>query len=154
MIAFGRELERRLPDQVTMSWWKEERGEKIFLDYNQMARDRTIASAYSIRPKPHAPVSAPVDWDELPDVAPTDFDVLTMPARFRAVGDKHAGLADHAFDIDAAARAGRPPGEGPGPRRPALSAGLPEDAGRADAGPAQPGQASTSEKRVIGVSRG
>ncbi|RBY86728.1 ATP-dependent DNA ligase [Blastococcus sp. TBT05-19] len=99
VIAFGRELERRLPDRVTMSWWKEERGEKIFIDYNQMARDRTIASAYSIRPKPHAPVSAPVDWDELPDVSPFDFDVLTMPARFREVGDKHAGLADHAYDI-------------------------------------------------------
>jgi DNA primase len=84
---------------VTMSWWKEERGEKIFIDYNQMARDRTIASAYSIRPRPHAPVSAPVDWDELPDVSPFDFDVRTMPARFREVGDKHAGLAEHAFDI-------------------------------------------------------
>jgi DNA primase len=83
-----------------MSWWKEERGEKIFIDYNQMARDRTIASAYSIRPKPHAPVSAPLDWDELPDVSPFDFDVLTMPARFREVGDKHAGLADHAFGIE------------------------------------------------------
>ncbi|RFU19306.1 DNA polymerase domain-containing protein [Geodermatophilus marinus] len=100
VIAFGRELERRLPDQVTMSWWKEERGEKIFIDYNQMARDRTIASAYSIRPRPHAPVSAPVDWDELPDVRPEDFDVLTMPARFREVGDKHAGLAEHAFGIE------------------------------------------------------
>ena len=99
-IAFGRELERRLPDRVTMNWWKEERGEKIFIDYNQMARDRTIASAYSIRPKPHAPVSAPLDWDELPDVTPFDFDVLTMPDRFRAVGDKHAGLADHAFSIE------------------------------------------------------
>jgi hypothetical protein len=65
-----------------------------------MARDRTIASAYSIRPKPHAPVSAPLDWDELPDVVPTDFDVLTMPERFRKVGDKHAGLADHAFGIE------------------------------------------------------
>ena len=100
VIAFGRELERRLPDRVTMSWWKEERGEKIFIDYNQMARDRTIASAYSIRPKPHAPVSAPVDWDELPDVSPFDFDVLTMPGRFREVGDKHAGLADHSFGIE------------------------------------------------------
>src|SRR5215212_4821864 len=89
VIAFGRELERRIPDHVTMSWWKEERGEKIFIDYNQMARDRTIASAYSIRPKPHAPVSAPFD-----------FDVLTMPARFNEVGDKHAGLADHAFGIE------------------------------------------------------
>jgi hypothetical protein len=65
-----------------------------------MARDRTIASAYSIRPKPHAPVSAPVDWDELPDVSPFDFDVLTMPDRFREVGDKHAGLAGHAFGIE------------------------------------------------------
>jgi DNA primase len=83
-----------------MNWWKEERGEKIFIDYNQMARDRTIASAYSIRPKPHAPVSAPVDWDELPDVSPFDFDVLTMPARFREVGDKHAGMAGHAFGIE------------------------------------------------------
>ncbi|MCW2682125.1 MAG: polymerase LigD, polymerase domain, partial [Blastococcus sp.] len=100
VIAFGRELERRLPDRVTMSWWKEERGEKIFIDYNQMARDRTIASAYSIRPKPHAPVSAPLDWNELPDVSPFDFDVLTMPDRFRKVGDKHAGLADHAFGIE------------------------------------------------------
>jgi DNA ligase D-like protein (predicted polymerase) len=100
VIAFGRELERRLPDRVTMSWWKEERGEKIFIDYNQMARDRTIASAYSIRPKPHAPVSAPLDWDELPDVSPFDFDVLTMPDRFRKVGDKHAGLAGHAFGIE------------------------------------------------------
>jgi DNA ligase D-like protein (predicted polymerase) len=100
VIAFGRELERRLPDRVTMNWWKEERGEKIFIDYNQMARDRTIASAYSIRPKPHAPVSAPLDWDELPDVSPFDFDVLTMPDRFREVGDKHAGLADHAFSIE------------------------------------------------------
>src|SRR3954449_2939244 len=99
-IAFGRELERRLPDDVTMKWWKEERGQKIFIDYNQMARDRTIASAYSIRPKPHAPVSAPLDWDELPDVTPFDFDVLTMPARFAEVGDKHAGLADHAFGIE------------------------------------------------------
>ena len=99
VIAFGRELERRIPDRVTMNWWKEERGEKIFIDYNQMARDRTIASAYSIRPKPHAPVSAPLDWDELADVSPFDFDVRTMPARFAAVGDKHAGLADHAFDI-------------------------------------------------------
>ncbi len=100
VIAFGRELERRLPGLVTMSWWKEERGEKIFIDYNQMARDRTIASAYSIRPRPHAPVSAPLDWDELPDVHPTDFTVLTMPERFAAVGDKHAGLAGHAFGIE------------------------------------------------------
>jgi DNA ligase D len=91
-IAFGRELERRLPGQVTTSWWKEERGQCIFVDYNQNARDRTIASAYSIRPKPGAPVSAPVDWDELPEVTPEQFTVETMPARFAEVGDRHAEI--------------------------------------------------------------
>ena len=95
-IAFGRELERRLPDQVTMKWWKEERGVKIFVDYNQMARDRTIASAYSIRSNPRATVSAPLTWDEVADVHPDDFDVLTMPARFAAVGDLYAPLVAHA----------------------------------------------------------
>jgi DNA ligase D len=93
-IAFGRELERRLPGEVTTKWWKEERGERIFVDYNQNARDRTIASAYSVRPKPGAPVSAPVMWDELPDVAPEDFTVATLPARFAEVGDRHAAIDD------------------------------------------------------------
>ena len=98
-IAFGRELERRLPDRVTTSWWKEERGERIFIDYNQNARDRTIASAYSIRPKPGAPVSAPLAWDELAEVAPEDFTVATMPTRFAQVGDRHAGIDDHAYSL-------------------------------------------------------
>jgi DNA ligase D len=93
-IAFGRELERRLPGEVTTKWWKEERGERIFVDYNQNARDRTIASAYSIRPKPGAPVSAPVDWDELGEVQPEDFTVATMPARFADAGDRHAAIDD------------------------------------------------------------
>jgi DNA ligase D len=93
-IAFGRELERRLPGQVTTKWWKEERGECIFVDYNQNARDRTIASAYSVRAKPGAPVSAPVTWDELSEVAPEDFTVATMPARFAEVGDRHAKIDD------------------------------------------------------------
>ncbi|GEK22484.1 DNA polymerase domain-containing protein [Cellulomonas xylanilytica] len=95
-IAFGRELERRLPDDVTMKWWKEERGQKIFIDYNQMARDRTIASAYSIRSNPRATVSAPLRWDEVADVHPNDFDVTTMPARFAEVGDLFAALVGHA----------------------------------------------------------
>ncbi len=99
-IAFGRELERRLPGEVTTKWWKEERGERIFVDYNQNARDRTIASAYSIRPKPGAPVSAPVTWDELPDVAPEDFTVETMPARFAEVGDRHAAIDDVAHSLE------------------------------------------------------
>jgi DNA ligase D len=98
-IAFGRELERRLPGQVTTKWWKEERGECIFVDYNQNARDRTIASAYSIRPKPGAPVSAPVSWDELPEVAPEDFTVATMPGRFAEVGDRHAAIDDVAHSL-------------------------------------------------------
>ena len=99
-IAFGRELERRLPDQVTTSWWKEKRGERIFIDYNQNARDRTIASAYSVRPKPGAPVSAPLDWDELPEVAPEDFTVATMPARFAEVGDRHAQIDEMAHSLE------------------------------------------------------
>ena len=98
-IAFGRELERRLPGEVTTKWWKEERGERIFVDYNQNARDRTIASAYSIRPKPGAPVSAPLDWDELPEVAPEDFTVATMPGRFADVGDRHAAIDEVAHSL-------------------------------------------------------
>ncbi len=91
-IALGRALERRLPDDVTVAWWKEERGERIFVDYNQMARDRTMASAYSIRARAHAPVSAPLRWEEVDRVRPEDFDVTTMAARFAEVGDLAAPL--------------------------------------------------------------
>jgi DNA ligase D len=98
-VAAARELERRRPDILTAAWWKEERGERIFLDYNQNARDRTIASAYSVRPKPGAPVSAPLTWDELPHVAPEDFTVATMPARFAEVGDRHAAIDDVAHSL-------------------------------------------------------
>jgi DNA ligase D len=99
-IAFGRELERRLPGEVTTKWWKEERGERIFVDYNQNARDRTIASAYSVRPKPGAPVSAPLAWEELAEVEPEDFTVATMPARFAEVGDRHAAIDDAAHSLE------------------------------------------------------
>jgi DNA ligase D len=99
-IAFGRELQRRLPGEVTTNWWKEERGERIFVDYNQNARDRTIASAYSVRPKPGAPVSAPLAWEELDHVAPEDFTVATMPARFAEVGDRNAAIDDAAYSLD------------------------------------------------------
>jgi DNA ligase D len=99
VIALGRELERRMPQHVTMSWWKEERGEKVFIDYNQMARDRTIASAYSLRPNPRATVSAPLRWEELTEVRPDDFDLETMPKRFAEVGDLHAGVGDEAYDL-------------------------------------------------------
>ncbi|MEV0226568.1 non-homologous end-joining DNA ligase [Streptomyces sp. NPDC050704] len=100
-IAVARELERRMPDRVTTAWWKEERGEKIFVDYNQTARDRTIASAYSVRPHPHAPVSAPLTWDEVADAVPRDFDLATMPARFAELGDVHADMDAHAFSLEA-----------------------------------------------------
>jgi DNA ligase D len=99
-IACGRELERRMPGRVTTAWWKEERGERIFLDYNQTARDRTIASAYSVRPRPNAPVSAPLRWDEIDDAVPQDFDLATMPGRFAEVGDVHADMDDHAYRLD------------------------------------------------------
>jgi DNA primase len=87
VIALGRELARRMPDHVTVNWWKEERGERIFIDFNQMARDRTIASAYSIRPSVNARVSAPLTWDELADASPDDFTVPTMLERFAHQGD-------------------------------------------------------------------
>ena len=87
VIAIGRELSRRMPDHVTINWWKEERGTRIFIDFNQMSRDRTIASAYSIRPTPNAQVSAPLTWDELGDVQPADLTVPTMLTRYAEIGD-------------------------------------------------------------------
>jgi DNA ligase D len=98
-LAFAREVERRLPDLVTTAWWKEERGEKVFIDYNQNARDRTIASAYSVRGRPDATVSAPVTWDELPDVESEDFTLATMPARFAQLGDLQAGIDESVCDL-------------------------------------------------------
>jgi DNA ligase D len=99
-IAFGRELERRMPGEVTTKWWKEERGEKVFVDYNQNARDRTIASAYSLRPKAGAPVSAPVSWDELQECEPEDFNIVTVPPRFAEVGDRFANIDDVAHSLE------------------------------------------------------
>ncbi|MDH6108968.1 DNA ligase D [Kitasatospora sp. MAP12-15] len=98
-IALGRELERRLPQAVTTAWWKEERGEKVFVDYNQMARDRTIASAYSLRARPEATVSTPLGWEELDDAGPQDFTLRTVPPRLAALGDPYAELAEHAFGL-------------------------------------------------------
>ncbi|HSE71370.1 MAG TPA: DNA polymerase domain-containing protein [Nocardioidaceae bacterium] len=98
-IGFGRELERRTSG-VTTKWWKEERGENIFVDYNQNARDRTIASAYSLRPLPGAPVSTPVTWDELPEVDPRELNLHTVPARFAEIGDPHEGIDDEHYSIE------------------------------------------------------
>src|SRR5215510_12904200 len=99
-IAFARELERRMPDLVTSAWWKEERGVKVFIDYNQNARDRTVASAYSVRPRPGAPVSAPLRWEELTDVDPSDFTVRTMAARFAEHGDLHEHIDDVSYSLE------------------------------------------------------
>ncbi len=99
VIAFGRRLQQRRPDLVTVAWWKEERGRKIFLDYNQMARDRTIACAYSLRANRRATVSTPVTWEELADCDPDDFHLGTVPERFARLGDLHAGIDDHPWDI-------------------------------------------------------
>jgi bifunctional non-homologous end joining protein LigD len=90
-LAFAREVERRAPALATSKWWKEER-HGVFLDYNQNAKDRTIAAAYSVRPKPDARVSAPLAWDEVDTCDPGDFTLATMPARFAALGDRHAGI--------------------------------------------------------------
>ncbi len=87
-LALAREVERRAPTIATSKWWKEER-HGVFVDYNQNAKDRTVASAYSVRPKPHAPVSAPLSWDEVDSCEPADFTLVTMPARFASVGDRH-----------------------------------------------------------------
>jgi DNA primase len=97
-IGFGRELERR-DDGVTTAWWKEERGERIFVDYNQNCRDRTIASAYSLRPIPGAPVSTPMTWEELAGVTdPAGFNLFTVPDRL-ADGDPWAGIDDEHHSI-------------------------------------------------------
>ena len=90
-LAFAREVERRAPAIATSKWWKEER-HGVFLDYNQNAKDRTIAGAYSVRPTPEARVSTPITWEELPDCDPHEFTLRTMPARFARLGDLHAGM--------------------------------------------------------------
>jgi len=94
-------VERRLPKLVTTAWWKEERGARVFIDYNQNARDRTIASAYSVRARRDATVSAPVDWDELPDVETEDFTIPTMLERFARLGDVQAGIDEAVCDLGA-----------------------------------------------------
>ena len=94
-LALARELERRRPDQATSAWWKEERGQRVFVDYNQNARDRTVASAYSVRDNPEGRVSSPLDWDEVPDVEPADLTLATVPTRYATKGDPGAAIDDH-----------------------------------------------------------
>jgi DNA ligase D-like protein (predicted polymerase) len=90
-LALARDVERRAPGLATSKWWKEER-HGVFVDYNQNAKDRTVAAAYSVRPRPEARVSAPLSWDEVADVNPEDFTLRTMPERFATIGDRHAAI--------------------------------------------------------------
>jgi hypothetical protein len=98
-LALARDVERRVPDLVTSKWWKEER-HGVFLDYNQNAKDRTVASAYSVRPTPDAWVSAPLTWDEVPSCQLGDFTLKTMPKRFAERGDLAAGIDEAAGPLD------------------------------------------------------
>jgi bifunctional non-homologous end joining protein LigD len=99
-VALAREIERRAPAEATSRWWKEER-HGVFVDYNQNAKDRTVASAYSVRPRPDARVSAPLHWDEVPDCDPAAFTIDTMPRRYAEIGDPAAGIDDDAGSLDA-----------------------------------------------------
>jgi DNA ligase D len=100
-LAFAREVERRVPDEVTTTWWRKDRDpRKLFVDYNQNARDHTIASAYSVRGVPTGTVSTPVRWDEIDDVEPADLTMATVPARFAELGDLHRGIDEAVFSID------------------------------------------------------
>ncbi|HVV07882.1 non-homologous end-joining DNA ligase [Amycolatopsis sp.] len=100
-LAFAREVERRAPGDVTTTWWRKDRDpELLFVDYNQNARDHTIASAYSVRGGPEATVSTPITWAEVDDVEPRECTIATVPGRFAEFGDLHAGIDDTAFSLD------------------------------------------------------
>jgi DNA ligase D len=99
-LAFAREVERRIPADATTTWWRKDREpDKVFVDYNQNARDHTIASAYSVRGVAEGTVSAPISWDEIDDVQPRELTIATMPARFAELGDLHAGIDDAVFSL-------------------------------------------------------
>jgi DNA primase len=118
-VAVAREIERRAPDLATSKWWKEER-HGVFVDYNQNAKDRTVASAYSIRPRPDARVSTPLTWDEVPTCDAADYTIHTVPARFASIGDPWAAMDE------TAGRSPRPghPGRGRGPSGCAVATAL------------------------------
>ena len=99
-LAFAREVERRAPDDATTTWWRRDRDPRaVFVDFNQNARDHTIAAAYSVRGNPEGTVSTPIRWDEIDDVNPRDFTIATVPKRYAEVGDLHAGIDDAVFDL-------------------------------------------------------
>ena len=126
-LAFAREVERRAPDDVTTAWWRKDRDpHAVFVDYNQNARDHTVAAAYSVRGNPEGTVSTPIRWDELDDAEPGDFTIATVPERYARIGDLHADIDHHVFGLapllewaerDEAAGAEVPPEPEPGPSR-------------------------------------
>jgi DNA ligase D len=126
-LAFAREVERRAPGDVTTTWWRKDREpDKLFVDYNQNARDHTIASAYSVRGVPEATVSTPITWDEVEDVVPRDCTIATVPERFATLGDLHEGIDGAVFSLeplldwaDRDDRAGAPDPGGPAGSEPA-----------------------------------
>jgi DNA primase len=100
-LAFAREVQRRVPDDATTTWWRKDRDpRKVFVDYNQNARDHTIASAYSVRGVQEATVSTPITWGEVDDVEPREFTIQTVPERFARLGDLHAGIDDAVFSLE------------------------------------------------------
>ena len=113
-LALARDVERRAPQLATSKWWKEER-HGVFVDYNQNAKDRTIASAYSVRPTPQATVSAPLAWSEVPDCEPEDFTLANMPGRYQRVGDRHAGIDARAGSLEPLLALFEKQGEGDAP---------------------------------------
>ena len=117
-VAVAREIERRRPELATARWWKEERGERVFLDFNRMARDQTIASAYSVRAVPTGTVSAPLLWSEVPACEVADFDIWTMRERFAELGDVHAAIDDVAHDLTPLLELYERQGEGEAPYPP------------------------------------
>jgi hypothetical protein len=157
-LALAREVERRAPDLATSKWWKEER-HGVFLDYNQNAKDRTVASAYSVRPKPDGRVSAPVTWDELLACEPGDFTLRTMPARFAALGDRHAGIDATPYGLEAllelsARQQAEGLGDAPWPPHYAKQAGEPprvQPSRRRDA--PRPGGRRVSSKPLLEIAR-
>ncbi len=158
-LALAREVERRTPTLATSKWWKEER-HGVFLDYNQNAKDRTVASAYSVRPTPDARVSAPVTWDELETCRPEEFTLRTMPARFARIGDRHADIDAHPCTLDSLLELSRRQeadglGDAPWPPHYAKQAGEPARVApsRAKRGPASPSGRRHGTKPLVEIGR-
>jgi DNA ligase D-like protein (predicted polymerase) len=159
-LALAREVERRAPGIATSKWWKEER-HGVFLDYNQNAKDRTVAAAYSVRPKPDARVSAPVTWEELYECRPEEFTLRTMPARFASVGDRHSAIDDNPCSLEAllelsARQEAEGLGDAPWPPHYAKQAGEPTRVAPSRRKGAAPGSASgrrVSKKPLVEIAR-